>query len=126
MAEALLRELGGAGWEVRSAGTAPTGLNPLTVAALREIGIDVSGAESKHLDRFLDDEWDYVITVCDQAREACPLFLGGGEQLHWSFPDPAAATGRSEERLEAFRHVRELIRARVETFLRARRIPVYR
>lgn len=120
MAEALFRHLGGAGWEVWSAGSAPAGLNPLTVVAMREIGIDVAGAESKHLDRFLGDPWDYVITVCDQAREACPLFPGGREQLHWSFPDPAAASGSAAERLAAFRRVRDLIRARTETFLHER------
>ncbi len=120
MAEALLRAVGDDAFEVRSAGTAPAGLNPLTVAALREVGIDATGADSKHLDRFLDEPWDYVITVCDQAREACPLFPGGREQLHWSFADPAAASGNEEERLAAFRRVREAIRQRIEEFVAAR------
>lgn len=124
MAEALLARLGGDGWNVRSAGTAPAGLNPLTVAVLAEIGIDDAGAESKHLDRFVDEPWDYVITVCDRANESCPLFPGGRERLHWSFPDPAAASGDAAARLEAFRHVRDAIRARIAEFLASIREPV--
>src|SRR5207253_4234177 len=87
MAEALLREQGSEDWDVRPAGTAPAGLNPLTVEAMAEVGIDISGAESKHLDRFLHEPWDYVITVCDDANESCPLFPGGRERWHWSTPD---------------------------------------
>lgn len=113
MAEALLRADGGDEWEVRSAGTAPKGLNPLTVVAMAEVGVDVSGAESKHLDRFLNEPWDYVITVCDDAAETCPMFPGGRLRLHWSTPDPAAASGSNGDRLAAFRTARDSLRARI-------------
>ena len=119
MAEALLRMVGGDRWEVRSAGTAPAGLHPLTVAVLAEIGIDVSHAESKHLDRFIGEPWDFVITVCDQANESCPLFPGEGRRLHWGFRDPAAVSGSEERRRAAFRRTRDEIRARIETFVAA-------
>ena len=116
MAEALL---GAADprFEAHSAGTSAAGLNPLTVVAMAELGIDVSHAESKALDRYLDEPWDLVITVCDRAKESCPLFPGATEQLHWSFPDPAEATGTDAERLAVFRDVRDQIRARIEVFV---------
>jgi arsenate reductase len=122
MAEGLLREAAaraGRAAEVASAGTIPKGLHPLTVTAMAEIGIDISGAESKHLDRFLAKPWDHVITVCDQAQESCPVFPGARHMMHWSFRDPAAATGTDEQRLAAFRAVRDEIRDAVARFLQA-------
>jgi arsenate reductase len=114
MAEAILCRLGGRGFEAHSAGTHPGGVNPLTIRALAEIGIDWSGARSKSVTEYLDQPFDYVITVCDQAREACPVFPGPHESLHWGFDDPAAAQGTDEERLAVFRRVMSEISARVE------------
>jgi len=91
-AEGLLRQLGGDRFEVHSAGTEATRVRPLAIRAMGELGIDISGQESKTLDRFLDQPFDKVITVCDQANEACPVFFGARERLHWSFPDPAKPT----------------------------------
>ena len=121
MAEALLRESAhsaGRDIVVASAGITPHGLNPLTIVAMAEVGIDVAGAESKHLDRFLAQPWDHVITVCDQAQESCPVFPGARHMLHWSFRDPAAATGTEAERLATFRAVRDEISEAVTRFLR--------
>ncbi len=117
MAEALLRRLGGDGFEVHSAGTAPTGVHDLTLEVLDEVGIDASGQSSKAMDQYLDESWDYVITVCDQAAESCPVFPGGGRRLHWSIPDPAAADGPPEHRIAAFRAARDLLGERVRQFL---------
>jgi arsenate reductase len=119
MAEGLLRHLGGDRFEVHSAGTEATRVRPLAVRAMAELGIDISGHESKTLDRYLDQPWDDVVTVCDDANEACPLFPGGKRRRHWSFPDPSRATGTDEERLAVYRRVRDAIRARiVEELLR--------
>ena len=119
MAEGWLRHFGGHAFEVESAGTKPAeGVNPLAVRAMAEVGIDLSAHYPKHLERFLKDQWDYVITVCDNANEACPLFPGGRRRLHWSFEDPAAAQGSEEERLAVFRRVRDQIRDRFEYFAR--------
>ncbi len=118
MAEGLLRHVGGARFEVESAGTEQTRVNPFAIAAMREIGIDISSHTSKTLVRFLDEEWDYVITVCDNANEACPFFPGAATRLHWSFEDPSAATGGDEAKLAAFRRIRDQIRARLEEFIR--------
>src|SRR5438552_17688398 len=93
MAEGWLRHLAGDRFEVHSAGTEATRVRPLAVQAMREAGIDISGQESKTLERYLNQPWDYVITVCDQANEVCPYFPGGKKRLHWSFPDPSQATG---------------------------------
>lgn len=117
LAEAMLRVLGGRAFEVASAGTQPAGLHPLTVRVLAEVGIDAASARSKHLDEFLDQSWDYVITVCDSAAEECPIFPGAAYVEHWSFADPAASEGTSEERLAAFRQARDAIRARVARFV---------
>src|SRR5919199_5868192 len=107
MAEGLLRHLAGDRVEAFSAGTEATHLRPLAVRAMREIGIDISCQESKSLERYLDVPFDAVITVCDQANEACPTFYGARERLHWSFPDPSRATGTEEEQLAAYRQVRD-------------------
>jgi arsenate reductase len=114
MAEGLLRHLAGDRFEVMSAGTEATHVRPLAVRAMDEVGIDISGQESKTLDRYVGEPFDYVITVCDEANEACPFFPSAAERLHWSLPDPAAAQGTEEERLEVFRSVRDLSRDHIE------------
>ena len=114
MAEGLLRQLAGDRFEVMSAGTEATHIRPLAIRAMDEIGIDISGQESKTLDRYLDEPFDYVITVCDDANEACPFFPGAANRLHWSFEDPSRVEGSEEERLAVFRSVRDRIRERIE------------
>ena len=84
---------------------------------MREAGVDIAAQESESLDQYVEQSFNYVITVCDRAKETCPVFLGGGEQLHWSFDDPAEAQGTDEERMPGFRRVRDEIRARIEQFL---------
>jgi arsenate reductase len=118
MAEGLLRHLAGDRFEVLSAGTHPVGLNPGAVEAMKEIGVDISWQESKKADRFLGQHFDYVITVCDRAKEACPTFPGAGSLLHWSFDDPATTKGTAEERRKCFRRVRDEIAGRIHHFVR--------
>ncbi len=115
MAEALLSLIGGQGFLAKSAGTHPAGLNPATVEALREIGVDWKGRQSKSVNEFVGQSFDYVITVCDRAQENCPIFPGSHKLLHWSFDDPAAA--RPERRSEEFRRIRDEIAGRVRGFL---------
>ncbi len=117
MAEGLLRHLAGDRFEVMSAGTEATHIRPQAVRAMDELGIDISAHESKPLDRYLGQPFDYVITVCDQANEACPVFPGVRRRLHWSFEDPAQASGTEEERIRVFRSVRNAIKERIETEL---------
>lgn len=117
MAEALLRSYGNGRFTVVSAGTEATRVNPLAVQAMQEIGVDISGARSKHLDEFIEQEFDYVITVCDNAAETCPLFPGNAERIHWSFPDPSSATGSDEERLDVFRTVRDDISEQIHKWV---------
>jgi len=100
-----------------SAGTEATHVRPLAIKAMEEIGIDISGQESKTLDRYLNEPFDHVITVCDDANEACPFFPGAANRLHWSFEDPSKAEGTEEERLEVFRRVRDGISDRVQAEL---------
>jgi arsenate reductase len=114
MAEGLLGHLAGDHYEVMSAGTEATRVRSLAVRAMGEIGVDISGQESKTLDRYLDEPFDYVITVCDEANEACPFFPGASTRLHWSFEDPSQAVGSDEERLAVFRRVRDGLRERIE------------
>jgi arsenate reductase len=114
MAEGLLRHLAGDHFEAMSAGTEATHVRPLAIRAMEEIGIDISGQESKTLDRYLEESFDYVITVCDDANEACPFFPGAANRLHWSFEDPSRVEGSEEERLAVFRSVRDRIRERIE------------
>lgn len=109
MGEAILRHLMGDGIQVVSAGTQPTSVNPLAIHALREAEVDVTGLRSKSVDEFRGQEFEAVITVCDQAREVCPVFPGRGVRVHYSIPDPAAVKGGDEERLEAFRRARDLL-----------------
>lgn len=114
MAEGLLRHLYGDAFEAYSAGTAPSQVSPYAIRAMAEIGVDISHQRSKHLEEFQGQSFDYVITVCDSAREQCPLFPGAKRSLHWSLPDPSQASGSEEERLAVFRQVREAIRQRIE------------
>jgi arsenate reductase (thioredoxin) len=116
MAEALLRHHGGDEFEVHSAGTEPRGINPLTLKVLGDAGIDASFARSKSVKEYLGEEFDYVVTVCDQARQVCPVFPGVHESLHWGYEDPAEATGSEEERLAVFRRVFIQIGERVRQF----------
>ena len=124
MAEAVLRDMGHGAFETFSAGTDPHGVNPLTIRALAGVGINASGARSKSVTEFFGQPFDYVVTVCDRARETCPVFPGGAESLHWGFDDPAEATGTEAERLAVFERVLGEIAARLRVFapvaLRAR------
>ena len=115
MAEGLLRHLAGERFEVMSAGSvATTQVRPLAVRAMEELGIDISSHESTNMARYLGEPFDYVITVCDEANEACPFFPHAGERLHWSLPDPGAAEGTEEDRMEVYRSVRERLRNHIE------------
>ena len=114
IAEGLLRSMAGDRYEVHSAGTHPKGLHPQTVITMREIGIDVSQHTSKSTDMFQGKPFDFVVTVCDRAKESCPFFPGA-RSLHWSFEDPADAT--AGEQLALFRRVRDQIRRRLEEFV---------
>src|SRR6266849_1446351 len=105
MAEGLLRHLGGQRFDVFSAGTEASRVRPLAIRAMAELGIDISGQQSKALERYLDQSFDAVITVCDQANEVCPVFYGAKQRLHWSFPDPSAARGSEAEQLAVYRQV---------------------
>ena len=118
MAEGLLRSLSGDRFEVFSAGAKPAGyVHPLAIKVMQDIGIDITRHTSKSLDVFDGQQFDYLITVCDNARAACPAYAGAACQLHWSFDDPAHAAGNEEEKLVVFRRVRDEIRRQVESFL---------
>jgi arsenate reductase len=114
MAEGLLRHLAGDRFEVMSAGTEATLVRREATAAMAELGVDISGQESKTLERYLGEPFDYVVTVCDAVNEACPVFPGARSRLHWSFRDPSQAVGDEGERLAVFRAVRDEIRYRIE------------
>jgi arsenate reductase len=117
MAEALLRARHGDRFEAFSAGTEASSVHPLAIEAMAELGIDLSQQQSKTLEAFDGDRFDYAVTVCDQAREACPFFAGAAQHLHWSLTDPSQAVGSHEERLAVFRAVRdEIARRLAETF----------
>jgi arsenate reductase (thioredoxin) len=111
MAEGLLRQLAGDRFEVFSAGTKPSSVRPEAVAVMKEVGIDISGNRSKHVDEFAGEVFDYVLTVCDNAKESCPLYPGHTSRLHRGFEDPAVVQGSEEVRLAAFRRVRDQIKA---------------
>lgn len=117
MAEGLLRSLGAGRFEVHSAGTEATRVRPEAIAAMADLGVDISAQESKTLERYLGEDFEYVVTVCDDANEACPVFPGAKSRLHWSFEDPSRATGDRNERLAVYRRVRDEIRTRIETEL---------
>ena len=118
MAEALWRELGGGAWEAASAGSRPAGfVHPLAVRAMRELGLDLAGARSKPIDDFAGERFDLVVTVCDAAKESCPILPGAKRTLHWPFEDPALAIGSEAERLAVFRRVRDEITQRIRSYL---------
>ena len=116
MAEGFLRHLAGDDFEVHSAGTEASVVRPLAIEVMSEIGVDISGQSSKTLQQYLHEPWDYVITVCDDANESCPVFPGASERTHWSFEDPSKATGTEEERRAVFRRVRDQVIQRVRIF----------
>jgi len=114
MAEGLLRALHGDRYEVFSAGTEPDRVSPYAIRVMDEIGIDIGAHRAKSLQEFLDQEFDYVITVCDHAKESCPYFPGGKKIFHQSFEDPSALTGTEEEIMAGFRRIRDEIRSWIE------------
>jgi len=122
MAEGWARFLSKGEVEAFSAGTEPRPLNPLAVRAMAEVGIDISAQQSKALEVYLGQPFDFVITVCDRAKEHCPVWPSIKERIHWSFDDPAEATGTEEQRLAVFRRVRDEIRNRMRLFLTASKI----
>ncbi|MBN1349311.1 arsenate reductase ArsC [candidate division KSB1 bacterium] len=116
IAEGYLRHLARDKYNVVSAGLEPSMVNPRAIQVMAEHGIDISGHTSKAVDLFLNQKFDYIITVCDHAKERCPFFPGSGKRIHWSFRDPAAATGSETEIMEVFRSVRDQIRKRLIEF----------
>jgi arsenate reductase len=116
MAEGLLRHLGGGQFDVRSAGIRPTSLREEAIRAMAEIGIDISAQTSKSVEEFTSQAFDYVITVCDSARQNCPVFPGAVRMLHWSIEDPAAVEGGADLRLAAFRAARDELGRRIRAF----------
>lgn len=122
LAEGILQKALGDEYDVRSAGSKPAGhVHPLAVRVMKEIGIDISGHHSKHLEEFLNQQVETVITVCDNADQACPIFPGQVNRYHWGFDDPAHATGTEEEKLAVFRRVRDEIRKVFEAYAAGRR-----
>jgi arsenate reductase (thioredoxin) len=117
MAEGLLRHEAGKRFDVSSAGTHPTRVRLEAIAVMNEIGIDLSSHRSKSVNEFIGQPFDYVITVCDNAKETCPVFPSKAQRLHWPFEDPAAAIGSEGERIAVFRRVRDEIRAHITQFL---------
>lgn len=118
MAEALWEQLGEGEWESKSAGSKPSGyVHPMAIRAMRELEIDLSRHVSKSLDLFRDEAFDLVVTVCDNAKEACPVFPGAKETLHWPFDDPADATGTDAEKMAVFRRVRDEIGSKIRDYL---------
>jgi len=117
MAEGFLRHLAGDKFEVFSAGVKPTQINPLAVKVMAEVGIDISKHKSKSAMEFIGQQFDYVITVCDNAKQTCPVFPGHYEKLHWSLEDPAEAEGGEEERMVVFREIRDKIKQKIGDFL---------
>lgn len=117
MAEGILRDIAGDRFEVESAGTAPSRVRPEAIEAMSEIGIDISSYRSKSVDEFSSQPFDQIITVCDNAKENCPVFPGRANRIHWSFEDPAAVKGTETEQLDAFRRIRDEIRERLRRFV---------
>ena len=120
MAEGFLRAYGGENYEAHSAGTHPSAVHPLAIEAMREAGIDISGQRSKNVEDYAGQSFAAMVTVCDRAQQACPIFPGTGTRQHWPFPDPAEAKGSREERMVVFRRVRDEIGARVRDFVAQR------
>ena len=121
MAEGFFRHHGGSSLKIRSAGLNPKGVHPNAVRVMAEVGLDISSHRSKPVGDFVDEPFDFVITVCDNAAANCPVFTGAGEKMHWPFDDPDAATGTENEILAEFRRVRDEIDARVTKWLEERR-----
>ena len=121
MGEGLFRAEGGDAFEVFSAGTKPSSVRPEAIAVMKEIGIDISGQRSKSVDEFVRQPFDVVLTVCDNARESCPVFPARTQTIHWSFEDPAAVQGSEIERLAAFRRIRDQIHKRIREFMRGQK-----
>lgn len=119
MAEGLLRHFGGDRFDVESAGVVSSFVRPLAIKAMQEIGIDISNHRSKSVDEFKEQTFDYVITVCDNAKETCPFFPANSELIHWSFDDPAEAEGDDEQQLVMFRTVRDEINEKLHQFMRS-------
>jgi ArsR family transcriptional regulator, arsenate/arsenite/antimonite-responsive transcriptional repressor / arsenate reductase (thioredoxin) len=117
MAEAILRQASGDQVEVFSAGNEPTPIHPLAIQVMSEIGIDITDQQPKHLDQFLGQHFDYIVTVCDRVRESCPVFPGDPEQIHWSFPDPSAVGGDRQTREKAFSDIASQLKIRIEYLL---------
>ena len=117
MAEGLLTAMSGGGLDVVSAGIRPTQVHPLAIRAMRERGIEIRHQRSKSVREFAGESFDYVITVCDAAAEECPTFPGPAQRIHWSLPDPAAATGSEDERLVVFRRVRDALEAHLAEWM---------
>lgn len=118
MAEELWETLGAGEWQSESAGSKPSGyVHPLAIRAMKELDIDLSENTSKSLEQFKDEPFDLVVTVCDNAKESCPVFSGATETLHWPFDDPADATGTDDEKMLMFRRVRDEIKAKIESYL---------
>lgn len=120
MAEGFLRAMAGDRFEAQSAGTEKTSVNPLAIRVMAERGIDLRGHASKVYDRLMQEHWDYLVTVCDDANERCPFVPGSVKRLHWSFEDPSRARGTEEERLRVFRRVRDQIEQRLAEWLQNR------
>src|SRR5215213_537709 len=114
MAEGLLRHLGGKNYHVYSAGTEKTFIRPQAIQVMAEVGIDISQQESKTLEQYLQDGFDEVITVCDDANEACPVFPNAKRRRHWNFPNPSKAQGSETEQLKVYREVRDAIQRKIE------------
>ena len=122
MAEGILRHYGSDQFEVESAGSEPSKVNPIAIDVMKEIGIDISHHRSKHVKEFLGWHFHYIITVCDKANEACPIFPGPSQRLHWSFPDPPHAREITEEVKNEFRNVRDMIQEKFKEFAQAGKI----
>lgn len=119
MAEALWESIGEGEWKSESAGSKPSGyVHPLAIVAMNELDIDISRHESKSLEQFTGDEFDLVVTVCDNAKQSCPVFPGAKQTLHWPFDDPADAEGTDEEKLPTFRRVRDEIKRKITDYLK--------
>lgn len=120
MAEGFLRTLGGDAYDAHSAGTKPSVVNPMAIEVMRELGIDISAQRSKNVTEYVGTHFPLVITVCDHAKEQCPIFPGPCTREHWPFDDPADATGTREEKIAVFRRVRDEIGERVKRFVKQR------
>jgi len=120
MAEGFLRSLAGDRFEAFSAGVKPTQVNPLAIKVMNESGIDISGQESKSAMGLISQSFDYVVTVCDNAKQTCPVFPGKYEKIHWNLDDPAAAEGTEEEKMDFFREIRDQIKEKTELFIKTK------